>query len=218
MITKTNANATMKKAKKKMITIKTTSLRKIKMMRNKILLFSHTIIIQLSLQWRFQHFTSVSTMKTFLLNITFSERWILNFDCNQYMIENFNVFIFFIFFVKQNFFERWILNFNCNQHMIENFNTFISFIFFAKKIISDVESNLVIININSIRLYIKIKNESFYIIIHNVWYIFNSKYNLLFYNIFKNVEIFMIIKDYDFEINSQEIRAIKNENFYFLIF
>ena len=46
---------------------------------------------------------------------------------------------------------------------------------------------------------------------------FNNKYNLLFYNIFKNAEIFIIIKDYNFEIDSQEIRAVKNENFYFLI-
>ena len=83
-------------------------------------------------------------------------------------------------FVKYNFFERWILNFNYNQYMIENFNAFIFFIFFIKKIINDVENNFVVININSIQLYVKIKNKSFYIIIHNVWYVFNSKYDLFF--------------------------------------
>ena len=34
----------------------------------------------------------------------------------------------------------------------------------------------------------------------------------------KNIEIFMIIKDYNFKINSQKIRAIKNKSFYLLIF
>ena len=34
----------------------------------------------------------------------------------------------------------------------------------------------------------------------------------------KNVEVFIIIKDYDFEINSQKIRAVKNKDLYFLIF
>ena len=121
-------------------------------------------------------------------------------------------------FVKHNFFKRWILNFDCNQHIIENFNIFIFFIFFVEKIINDVENNFVVINIISIRLYIKIKNELFHIIIYNVWYVFNNKYNLLFYNIFKNVEVFIIIKDYDFKIDSHEIRAIKNKNLYFLIF
>ena len=120
--------------------------------------------------------------------------------------------------VKHNFFERWILNFDCNQYMAENFNIFIFFIFFVEKIINDVKNNLVVININSIWLYIKIKNESFHIIIYNVWYMFNNKYNLFLYNMFKNVEVFMIIKDYDFKINTQKIRVIKNENFYFLIF
>ena len=47
---------------------------------------------------------------------------------------------------------------------------------------------------------------------------FNNKYNFLFYNMFKNVEIFIIIKDYNFEIDSQRTRAIKNENLYSLIF
>ena len=47
---------------------------------------------------------------------------------------------------------------------------------------------------------------------------FNNKYNLLFYNIFKNVEIFIIIENYDFEIDSQKTYAIKKENFYFLVF
>ena len=121
-------------------------------------------------------------------------------------------------FVKYNFFKRWILNFDCNQHMIENFNVFIFFIFFVEKIINDVENNFVVIDINSIRLYVKIKNESFHIIIHNVWYVFNNQYNLLFYSMLKNAEILIIIKDYDFEINSQKTRAIKNENFYFLVF
>ena len=102
--------------------------------------------------------------------------------------------------------------------MIENFNAFIFFIFFVEKIINDVENNFVIINIDLIWLYVKIKNESFYIIIHNVWYVLNNKYNLLFYNMFKNVEIFMIIKNYDFEIDSQKTRAIKNESLYFLVF
>ena len=110
------------------------------------------------------------------------------------------------------------MNFDCNQHMIENFNAFISFIFFVEKIINDVKDNFVVIDINLIQLYVKIKNESFHIIIHNVWYVFNSKYNLLFYNIFKNVEIFIIIKDYDFKIDLQKVRAVKNENFYFLVF
>ena len=119
--------------------------------------------------------------------------------------------------VKHNFFKCWVLNFDCNQHMIENLKVFISFIFFVEKVINDVENNFIVIDINSIRLYIKIKNELFHIIIHNVWYVFNNKYNLFFYNIFKNVEIFMIIKDYDFEINSQKIRAIKNEDFYFFV-
>ena len=45
-----------------------------------------------------------------------------------------------------------------------------------------------------------------------------KKYNLLFYNIFKNAEIFIIIKNYDFKVNSQKIRAVKNEDFYFLVF
>ena len=121
-------------------------------------------------------------------------------------------------FVKHNFFKRWILNFDCNQHMIENFNAFISFIFLVEKIINNVENNFVVINIDSIRLYVKIKNESSHIIIHNVWYVFNSKYNLLFYNMFKNVEIFMIIKDYNFEIDSQKTCAVKNENLYFFVF
>ena len=120
-------------------------------------------------------------------------------------------------FVKHNFFERWVLNFNCNQHMIEDFNIFIFFIFFVEKVINDVENNFVIIDIDLIRLYVKIKNESFHIIIHNVWYVLNSKYNFLFYNMLKNAEIFMIIKNYDFKIDTQKIRAIKNENFYFLI-
>ena len=110
------------------------------------------------------------------------------------------------------------MNFNCNQHIIEDFNTFISFIFFVKKIINDVKNNLIVIDINSIRLYVKIKNKSFYIIIYNMWYVFNNKYILLFYNIFKNVKIFIIIKDYNFEIDSQKARAIKNKNFYFLVF
>ena len=35
---------------------------------------------------------------------------------------------------------------------------------------------------------------------------------------FKNVEIFIIIKDYDFEIDLQETCAVKNENLYFLVF
>ena len=35
---------------------------------------------------------------------------------------------------------------------------------------------------------------------------------------FKNVEIFIIIKNYNFKINLQKIRAVKNKNFYFLIF
>ena len=109
------------------------------------------------------------------------------------------------------------MNFNCNQYMIEDFNVFISFIFFVEKIINDVKSNFVVIDINLIRLYVKTRNESFYIIIYNVWYVFNNKYNLLFYNMFKNVEVFMIIKNYDFEIDSQRARAIKNENFYFLV-
>ena len=34
----------------------------------------------------------------------------------------------------------------------------------------------------------------------------------------KNVEIFILIKDYDFEIDSQKTRVIKNEDFYFLVF
>ena len=120
-------------------------------------------------------------------------------------------------FVKHNFFKRWILNFDYNQHMIENLNIFISFILFVEKVINDVENNFVVIDIDSIRLYVKIKNESFHIIIHNVWYVFNSKYNFLFYNMFKNVEIFMIIKNYDFKIDTQKIRVIKNKNFYFLV-
>ena len=49
-IIKTNADATVKRIKKKTTTTKTTNLRKIKMMRNEILLFSHTVIIQLLLQ------------------------------------------------------------------------------------------------------------------------------------------------------------------------
>ena len=52
--------------------------------------------------------------------------------------------------------------------MIEDFNVFISFIFFVEKIIKNIKNNLVIINIDSIRSYIKIKNESSHIIIHNV--------------------------------------------------
>ena len=121
-------------------------------------------------------------------------------------------------FVNHNFFKYWVLNFDCNQHMIENFNIFIFFIFFIEKIIDDVEDNLVIIDIDLIQLYVKIKNESFHIIIHNVWYVFNNKYNFLFYSMLKNVEIFIIVKDYDFEINSQKIFAVKNENLYFLVF
>ena len=35
---------------------------------------------------------------------------------------------------------------------------------------------------------------------------------------FKNVEIFMIIKDYDFKIDSQRIHTVKNKDFYFLVF
>ena len=120
-------------------------------------------------------------------------------------------------FVKHNFFEHWILNFDYNQYMIEDFNIFIFFIFFIEKIINDVESNFVVIDIDLIQLYVKIKNESFHIIIYNVWYVFNNKYNLLFYNMLKNVEVFMIIKDYDFKIDTQKIRAIKNEDFYFLV-
>ena len=34
----------------------------------------------------------------------------------------------------------------------------------------------------------------------------------------KNAKIFIIIKDYNFEIDSQKTRAIKNENFDFFIF
>ena len=41
---------------------------------------------------------------------------------------------------------------------------------------------------------------------------------LFFYNIFKNIEIFIIIKNYDFEIDSQKTRAIKNKNFLFIVF
>ena len=119
--------------------------------------------------------------------------------------------------VKYNFSERWVLNSDCNQHMTENLNAFIFFILFAEKVINDVENNLVVIDIDSIRLYVKIKNGPFHIIIYNVWYVFNSKYNLLFYNMFKNVEIFMTIKDYDFEIDTQETRAVKNEGLYFLV-
>ena len=33
----------------------------------------------------------------------------------------------------------------------------------------------------------------------------------------KNAEILIIIKNYDFEIDLQEARAIKNKDFYFLI-
>ena len=101
--------------------------------------------------------------------------------------------------------------------MIEDFNAFIFFIVFVEKIINDVKNNFVVIDIDLIQLYIKIKNESFHIIIYNVWYILNSKYNLLFYNMLKNAEILIIIKDYNFEINSQETCVIKNEDFYFLI-
>ena len=121
-------------------------------------------------------------------------------------------------FIKHNFFKRWILNFNCNQHIIENFNAFISFIFFIEKTINDVENNFIIIDINSIRLYIKSENELSYIIIYNMRYVLNNKYNLFFYNIFENIDIFMIIKNYDFKIDIQKTRAIKNENFYFFIF
>ena len=102
--------------------------------------------------------------------------------------------------------------------MIENFNIFIFLIFFVEKIIKDVKNNFVVIDIDSIQLYIKIRNELFHIIIYNVWYVFNNKYNFLFYNIFKNVEIFIIIKNNNFEINLQKICAIKNEDFYFFIF
>ena len=110
------------------------------------------------------------------------------------------------------------MNFDYNQYIIENFNAFISFIFFVEKIINDVENNLVVIDIDSIQLYVRIKNKSFHIIIYNVWYIFNSKYNFLFYNMLKNVKIFVIIKNYNFKIDSQEVCAVKNEDFYFLIF
>ena len=34
---------------------------------------------------------------------------------------------------------------------------------------------------------------------------------------FKNLEIFMIIKKYDFEIDSSDIRAIKNKKLYFFV-
>ena len=52
--------------------------------------------------------------------------------------------------------------------MIEDFNVFIFSIVLVEKIINNIENNFVVIDIDLIQLYVKIKNKLFHIIIYNV--------------------------------------------------
>ena len=118
---------------------------------------------------------------------------------------------------KHNFSERWVLDSGCNQHMAGDPSAFTSFTPLAEKAIGGVGGNLVVTGIGSIRLYVKTRNGPSHIIIHNVWYVPNSKYNLLSYSMLKNAGVPMAIKDYGFEIGSQGARAVEDGGLYFLV-
>ena len=86
----------------------------------------------------------------------------------------------------------------------------------SERSMTNIDEIINFVEYEFIRLHCKSKQKTRFIIIHNVLHVLNCDHNLIFFSMLKRAKMCIIIIDYEFSVDTQEVRAIDIIDLYIL--
>ena len=117
---------------------------------------------------------------------------------------------------NMNLLKIWILDCDCTHHMTHDRDVFHVYTLTSERSMTNISETINFVEYEFIRLYCKSKQKTRFIIIHNVFHVLNCDYNLIFFNMLKRAKTSIVIIDYEFNVDTQKVRAIDIVDLYIL--
>ena len=100
--------------------------------------------------------------------------------------------------------------------MTHDRDAFHAYTFTLERSMTNIDETMNFVEYESIRLHCKSKQRARFIIIHNVLHVLNCDHNLIFFSMLKRVKTSIVIINYEFNVDTQKVRAIDNIDLYIL--